>query len=50
MDVKVEANIDATGKTKLDEKNGYNVSRCKSRYKTRCKTQCINLTQKWMQK
>ena len=46
MDVKVEANIDATGKTKLDAKNGYNVSR----YKTRCKTQCINLTQKWMQK
>jgi hypothetical protein len=50
MDVKVEANIDATGKTKLDAKNGYNGSRCKSRYKTRCKTQCINLTQKWMQK
>lgn len=50
MDVKVEANIDAIGKTKLDEKNGYNGSRCKSRYKMRCKTQCINLTQKWMQK
>lgn len=45
-DVKLEANMGATGETKLDAKNGCSGST----YKSKHKTQCINLTQNWMQK